>query len=193
MTSSVQQINSELLCSDARFQVQRERFRTPDGEIERAIIHHPGSVAIIAQPDPEHILMVRQYRYSLQRETIEIPAGTLGVDEDPLLAAKRELEEETGHVAGSLEQLMSLYPAVGICDELQYFYRATNLSRGQLNPDQGEFIEPLLMDRNDVMQAIAEGMICDSKTFVALSAIGFDQWTAMTEMTVTPEKAGDHA
>lgn len=181
MSASVQQINSELLCSDSRFDVCRERFATPDGEVERAIIHHPGSVAVIAQPGPDHLLMVRQYRYSLQRETIEIPAGTLGVDEDPQLAAIRELEEETGYCAGQMQEILSLYPAVGICDELQYFFRATELSRGAMNPDQGELIAPLLMDRNDIMQAIIAGTICDSKTFIALSAIGFDQWATDTK------------
>ena len=179
MSGPVQFLDATTVFEGKRFNVSRDRFTTPDGEQERAIIHHPGSVAIIAQPDDDQVLMVRQYRYALQRETLEIPAGTRNPGEPAQVTAARELTEETGYRAGRIQELCSMYPAVGICDELQYFYQAFDLEAAPMNPDEGEFVEPVIMDQAAIAKAVANGEICDAKTIFALQLIGFDLWALL--------------
>ena len=192
MSGSVQFLGATTVFEGKRFQVSRDRFATADGEQERAIIHHPGSVAILAQAAPGQLLLVRQYRYALQRETLEIPAGTRSPDEEPIQTAARELIEETGYRAGRLEQLCCLYPSIGICDELQYFFKAFDLEPAQMNPDAGEFVEPIILDQAGITQAVAAGDICDTKTILALQLIGFDVAGIESQNMAAQKKAVHH-
>ncbi len=174
MPDSIRLVDARSVFKSSRLELVEESFDTPDGEMNRAIIHHPGSVAIIAEPEAGTLLLVRQYRYSIRRETLEIPAGTLDPNEDPIVCAGRELIEETGYRAGHLEELVKLYPAIGICDELQYFFRASDLSPDSMNPDEGEFIEPEILNHQQIAEAISSGLICDSKTLLVLQFIGMN-------------------
>lgn len=173
MSQQIRLIDEEALFESERFSLFRERFATPDGDVERALVHHPGSVAIAAELEPGQLLLVRQYRYSLRRETLEIPAGTLSPGEDPRDCAGRELCEESGYQAAQLDELARIYPAVGLTDELQIFYRASGLSMAAQHPDHGEFIGPEVCNQQAVDQAIRDGLICDAKTLLGIQLLGY--------------------
>ena len=178
MPDAVQHLGGVSVFENERLRLVRERFATPDGEQERAIIYHPGAVVILAAPEPGQILMVRQYRYALQRETLEVPAGTIDAGEDPATSAARELIEETGYQAELLSEISRIYPSVGLSDEIQYFYRASGLSPAAMNPDDGELIAPEILDQSAIDQAIADGLICDAKTLLGIQLLGLS-WQAM--------------
>ena len=146
----------------------------------RDIAGHPGAVAVLAIDAEDRVLLVRQYRVAVGELLLEIPAGTLdiGADgsiEDPDLAARRELEEETGMRAGSWRKVARFYTAPGFTSELMHLYLATELTAAdgeRLGPDDDEH---LLLERMPVAEAIAaaaRGDFVDAKTLVALLWLG---------------------
>jgi ADP-ribose pyrophosphatase len=146
----------------------------------REIAGHPGAVAILAIDDQDRVLLVRQFRVAVGELLLEIPAGTLdvaddGAVEDPDLAARRELEEETGMRAGTWRKLASFYTAPGFTSELMHLYLATDLvpaDGDRLGPDEDE---QLLLERMPVSAAVAaaeRGEFADAKSLVALLWLG---------------------
>ena len=150
-----------------RFRLVDETFATPAGAITRPVIHHPGAVAILAQPTPDQVVLVHQYRYALRQWTWEIPAGTREPDEDPSATAGRELQEEAGFRAGRLDELVRFHPAPGVSDELLIVYRATGLVPVPVSPDHGELIRPEMVALAD-LPARLRGSPRDAKTLLAL-------------------------
>lgn len=143
----------------------------------REVCGHPGAVAVVALTDDGHVLLVRQFRSPAGREMLEIPAGTLNVDpltgitEDPLAAAERELEEETGHRAGSWELLTSFWTAPGFATELMHLYLARDLSRAaedRRGPEEDERLVLESLPWQEAVAAVERGDICDSKSIAAL-------------------------
>ena len=149
-----------------------ETFATSDGEVVRPVIHHPGAVAIIAQPDPASLVMVRQYRYPIRRWTLEIPAGTRVPGEAPMTTAARELQEEAGYLARELIELTRFFPAVGVSDEELILYRASGLSEVPASPEQGELVVREVIKLAAVPGLLAVGELCDAKTLIALAVLG---------------------
>lgn len=149
------------------FEVLAESIRLPSGRgQELDIVRHPGAVAIAALDDDGRLVLVRQYRHALERETLEIPAGRLEKGEEPLAAARRELEEETGLVAGRWERLRVLAPAPGFCSERVHLFRAESLREvagGGLPPDADEEIR---LERRRP-EEIVSSTIEDAKTLIA--------------------------
>lgn len=140
----------------------------PNGHpAEREVIRHPGAVAVVALNDSGEVLLVRQYRTALERVTLEIPAGKLELGEDPLLAAERELEEETGYSAMRLDYLMPVATAAGYSDELIHLYMATGLTGGAAHPDDDEFVAAEWVSLDVLVDSVLDGRIEDSKTVVA--------------------------
>ncbi len=142
----------------------------------REIAGHPGAVAILALDEEDRVLMVRQWRVAAGQALLEIPAGTLDVAddgsiEDPDLAARRELEEETGMRAGSWRLLARFYTAPGFTSELMHLYLATDLRLAdghRLGPDEDEH---LLLERlpwRDALAAADRGEVADAKSLVGL-------------------------
>ena len=149
------------------FSVDRLRVQLPDGrDAVRDVVRHPGAVAVVALTDDGRICLVRQYRTALDRVTVEVPAGKLDPGEDPLECARRELEEETGMVAERMAYLTTIASSAGFCDELIHIYMATGLSFGASNPDADEFINVDLVDLSELIDAVLDGRIEDSKTVV---------------------------
>lgn len=166
-----------LLSADPRFVHPRftlavETFATPDGEVQRPIIHHPGAVAVIAQLDPGSVVLVRQYRYAIRRETLEIPAGTREAGEDPAVTAGRELIEEAGLRAERLREVLRFLPAPGVSDEETILYRADGLSPVPTAREHGELVAPEVVALADCARLRADGLICDAKTLIALTLLG---------------------
>ena len=117
------------------------------------------------------LLMVRQYRNALDRETLEIPAGGLeSVDEPTDVAAARELEEETGYKAGKLELLITLRTTVAFCNEKIDVYVATDLKPSRQRLDEDEFINVEAWDIEELAQMVYDCKIQDGKTISALMA-----------------------
>lgn len=147
-----------LRCDDAEL---------PDGKpCKREIVEHPGGACVLCVEDG-NVVLVRQFRYAYGEELLEIPAGKLERGEDPMLAAKRELEEETGLVA-DLVPLTVLYPTPGYSNEKIYLYAAKNVRTGTKHPDEDEFLDVVKLPVETVLGLIESGAIRDGKTIVAL-------------------------
>ncbi len=147
------------------FNVNRLRVGLPDGrEALRDVVRHPGAVAIVALTDEGDICLVRQYRTSLGRVTVEVPAGKLDPGEDPLSCAHRELLEETGMVAERMAFLTTIATSVGFTDELIHIYMATGLHFDESHPDADEFINVDLVPLSELIDAVLDGRIEDCKT-----------------------------
>ena len=145
-----------------------------EGELEgrrvsREIIEHPGAAAMLAFDSDGMVIMVNQHRFPRGR-VLEIPAGTLEKGESPRDCALRELVEETGYEAGSMEPLLSYYPSIGYNTEIIHCFVATGLRPAQADPDPDEIISVERHSMRDILDMIRDGRIQDSKTICALLA-----------------------
>lgn len=136
----------------------------------REIIEHSGGSAILVEKD-DKILFVKQYRYACGEEVLEIPAGKLNAGEDPLETARRELEEESGIIAGNLQLMFEVYPSPGYTQEKIWIYKATDLKEGKVNLDEDEFLSLVWIEKEQVRKLIKDGTIKDGKTLLALLSI----------------------
>lgn len=159
----------EDLLATPRFRVVRRRQTLPDGTSHtREVILHPGAVVILPLLYPDRIIMIRNHRLAVQETLLELPAGTMELGEDPNVTAMRELEEETGYRASSLEFVQAFWMSPGILQERMHFYLATGLSQGHTQLDHGEQIEPIILDWSEVIRLVDVGEIQDAKTLVGL-------------------------
>lgn len=165
-------VSAEPLFRSDRFDLMRETFATSDGTVVRPVIHHPGAVALLAQPDPQSLVLVRQYRYPIRRWTLEIPAGTRVPGEAPEVTAARELREEAGYAATRITEVTRFFPAVGVSDEEMILYRAEGLTEVPAAPEHGELVAREIIALDRLPQLIAAGELCDAKTLIALALIG---------------------
>jgi ADP-ribose pyrophosphatase len=131
------------------------------------VLRHPGAVAIIALSDRGDILLEHQYRTSLERVVLEIPAGKLEPGEDVLDCARRELAEETGFTARELRYLTAIATAAGYSDEIIHLCIATGLEPGEPSPDSDEFLTTCWMPLDDLVNEVLDARIEDSKTVIA--------------------------
>ena len=156
--------------------VEKDRIVRGDGSTSsRDIVVHPGAVVVIALDDEGNLLLVTQYRVPCGGAMLELPAGTLdtheGVIEDPLLAAHRELEEETGYRAASMERMGGFWSAPGFSTEYLTLYLATGLSpagEGRLSPDDDEFLSLSRLHWRDAVAAVEAGVIEDAKSIAGI-------------------------
>lgn len=161
--------NAETLLQTPRFRVVRETYGTSSGANRtREIVRHPGAVVLVPLLDDGRVCLIRNYRVSVQQTLIELPAGTLEPPEPPLACAQRELIEETGYRAASMEQLHAFYLSPGILDERMHLFLATGLTAGEPHREVGEEIENLLVPLAEAVAMIFRGEIQDAKTMVGL-------------------------
>lgn len=162
--SSEQQFDGKIIT------VNLDQVRMPDGSLAmRECVLHPGGAAVLAETSLQQIILVRQYRYVCGREVLELPAGKLEGDEAPALCASRELAEETPYTAESVQLLHAFYSTPGFCNEKIHLFWAQGVqANSTLQPDEGELLELVLLDEQGVRDALAQGMIEDGKTLVAL-------------------------
>ena len=158
------------------FKLEVDRVRLPTGHVVNMdIVRHPGSVVILPMPSPDQIILIRQYRYTIDRWIWEVPAGSLKPGEDPVKAAARECEEEIGLVPHSVRRMRSFYPTPGFCDEEMIFFRCTDLRDPSPDStavkDEDEDLEPRVFGIEDARRLVAEGEIIDLKTAVGLTLI----------------------
>ena len=163
-------LKRELVANGAIIDYYQDTMLIPNGNVAKwDFIDHKGAAAVIAVRDDGKLLMVRQYRNALERETLEIPAGGLNGREEPTdVAAKRELEEETGFVCDNVELLVSIYTTVAFCNEKIDIYVAKDLKPGHQHLDEDEFINVAAYSVDELKQMILEGKIQDSKTICGI-------------------------
>lgn len=167
MSFNEKTITSEKKFEGRIFNVEILDVELPDGKKGyREIVNHPGGVGIVALTDDNKILMVRQFRKPIEKEIIEIPAGKLEKGEDPLECGKRELEEETGYKAKEFVSLGYLYPSPGFANEVTHLYLAWGLEKGNVNPDEDEYLDILEMSVEEAYSAIMKNEINDAKTVI---------------------------
>ena len=166
--------NERLVLEGERFNVYQMDLDGSDGKVyHREVIRHPGAVVLLPLTDADTVVLIRNHRATVGETLLELPAGTREPDESPEQTAARELIEETGYRAGTLNELCEFYSAPGICDELMHLYVATDLTAGQHAREAVEQIENQLVHRDEVRELIAEGAIRDAKTLVGLYAFLF--------------------
>ena len=167
--SGYKRLNRTLVSKGTIIDYYRDELLIPNGHIGMwDHIEHKGAAAALAVLDDGKILMVRQYRNSIERDTLEIPAGGLNPNEDPALAAARELKEETGFVAGHIEKLLSLYTTVAFSNEKIFIYKATDLTKDKQHLDEDEFVNVERYTLDELLEMIKDGTIQDSKTISAI-------------------------
>ena len=130
----------------------------------REIVHHHGGVSVAALDPQGRLLLVRQFRFAAGKELLELPAGKLERGEDPMAAAARELEEETGYQAQSLELLTEMIPTPGYCTEVIRIYLAKGLRPGRQHLDPEEFLSVEAMDFAKAKELALAGGFPDGKT-----------------------------
>ncbi|WP_232696227.1 NUDIX domain-containing protein [Brevibacillus daliensis] len=151
--------------------LQVDDVELPNGNLaKREIVKHQGAVAVLPISNDNKMIAVRQFRKPLERSIIEIPAGKLEKGEEPLECAKRELAEETGYTAKNITHISSFYTSPGFADELLHLYVAKDLTAGELNLDEDEFVEVLHLTLEEAKELHATGEIRDAKTVLALFA-----------------------
>jgi ADP-ribose pyrophosphatase len=167
----IKRIDRELVAKGAIIDYYRDTMQIPNGNVVKwDLIDHKGAAAVVAVREDGKLLMVRQYRNALERETIEIPAGGLnGRDEPTKDAAARELKEETGYTCDNLELLNSIYTTVAFCNEKIDIYLARGLKdQGSQHLDEDEYVNVEAYSVEELKQMIYDCKIQDSKTICGI-------------------------
>jgi len=159
------------------FTITVDRVALPNGRtVTLDMVRHRGSVVLIPMRDDSHVVLIRQYRYALDRWIWELPAGSLDPGEDPAAAAARECEEEIGLVPALVEFAGAWYPTPGFCTEVMNYYRLTGLRepdpngpRAHLDPDEDIRVHVFTLD--EAREMVRRGDIVDLKTAWGLTLV----------------------
>lgn len=172
LSESSERLNEATLSSESVFKgrlldVRRDKVRLPNGaEVTREYVVHPGAAMVVPLLADGQVLLVRQYRYPLHRAFIEFPAGKIDPGESPRQTAERELIEETGYRAGNFTELTTIHNAIGYSDERIVLYLAEDLTVGEQELDEHEFVELFTVPLSQLMAWIAAGEVTDVKTII---------------------------
>ena len=162
-------LTSEYVFKGKVIDVRRDDIEVSNGHKSvREVVEHSGGVTMLAVKDNGNVLFVKQFRYPIKEVSIELPAGKLEIGENPDLAAKRELEEETGYISDNWVKLGYIYTSVGFCDEKLHLYLAKDLKYKKQNPDEDEIIECEEYPLSKVMEMIDNGVINDAKSICTI-------------------------
>jgi ADP-ribose pyrophosphatase len=171
-TSQAQVLSSREVYRGPVFWVTVDEVIEPGGiRARRDIVHHPGSVVILALDETgtgPRLLLERQYRHAAESYLWELPAGRIDPGESELAAAKRELREETGYSASSWRRILKYYASPGFMDETMAIYLAAGLKAGSAQPEEDEFIRRRLVPVADAALMVQKGTIRDGKTIAAI-------------------------
>lgn len=164
-------LNSEIVFKGKVLSVKKDEITLPNEKTAfREVVLRGDATAVVPIDKDGNIILIKQYRHPALKEMLEIPAGMLEEGENPEICAIRELEEETSFKAKKLIHLTTMYPAVGFCTEKIYIYLAKDLTQGNFNFDEDEFITVEKYSLEDAINLIYSGEIIDSKTIVGILA-----------------------
>jgi len=169
MDLTEKKVSSRPIFAGRILDVREDTVSLPNGKTaSREIVRHPGGVGILALDDENNVLTVTQYRYAYGKLLVEIPAGKLEYGEDPREAGIRELREETGATAGRFDPMGELYPSPGYCDEIIRLYLARDLTFGDTDPDEDEFLTMQRIPFAEMVEKALSGELTDAKTVAAV-------------------------
>ncbi|MBA4180263.1 MAG: ADP-ribose pyrophosphatase [Anaerolinea sp.] len=169
MTELPSLISRETVYAGHLFNVDLDRVQMPDGVVAiRETLVHPGAVCMVPVTGEGKLLLVTQYRHAAGRRLLELPAGTLERDEEPLDAVSRELQEEVGYIPGRIEPLGGFFVAPGYTTEYIHLFTCTDLKESALDWDDDEDIEVEMRTRDEALAAIDAGEICDAKSIIGI-------------------------
>ncbi|WP_214740979.1 MULTISPECIES: NUDIX hydrolase [unclassified Exiguobacterium] len=170
-------IEREVIYQGKIFDVEKHVVSLPNGNTSvRELVYHNGAVAVLVIDESDKIVMVEQYRKAFESMSLEIPAGKLEKGEEPVSSAERELAEETGYTAESLEKIFSFYGAPGFCSERVDVFVARGLSAGEMNLDEDEFLNVKRYSFDEAVDLLNRGVITDAKTIMAI------QWWQLSRL-----------
>ena len=172
--NDAERLDSDRVYTGKVFNIDRDRVTMPNGRtVTVDIVRHSKSVVVAPVPEPGKLMLIRQYRYPVNKFLWELPAGSVDPGEQPEQAARRECHEEIGLVPQTVVRLTALYPTPGYCDEEMIFFRVSGLetSDEQAHVDEDEDIEVRTFDLRDVRDMARRGEIVDMKTIVALTLL----------------------
>jgi ADP-ribose pyrophosphatase len=168
---------SDVIYHGRVFNITVDQVAYPDGRVVKMeCVRHRGSVVLLPMTAPDRVLLVRQYRYVVDRWLWELPAGTLEPNETLEAAALRECHEEVGKIAGHAQKLLSLFPSPGFCDEEMHFFALTGLrdrraDEPAAHQDPDEILNVREFSVNDVREMVRAGEIADMKTVVGMTLV----------------------
>lgn len=161
-------IKSEIVYEGPIFKVRKHIVNSVAGESVRDVLEHSGGVVMIAVTDDGKILMEEQFRKPLDKVILELPAGKLEPGEEPEKAALRELAEETGYRAGTIEHIVTYTPTCGYSNEYLHVFVCKDLTPGETNLDDTEDIDVVEYTADELIDLIMSKQIIDSKTLVGI-------------------------
>src|SRR5574341_1432452 len=161
-------LKSETLLQGRAFKIRRDYLKMPNGgETRLEIIEHGGSVVLIPIDDEGNLLFVRQYRHAAGKDLLELPAGTRDGDEPFEECAAREIREETGMEASTLQKVGEFYLAPGYSSEFMVVYLATGLKENPLDADEDEFLQVEKIPLKRAIQMAEQGDVPDAKSLAS--------------------------
>ncbi|MDP3717841.1 MAG: NUDIX hydrolase [Acidobacteriota bacterium] len=174
---TAKRLSRTLIYEGRIFRFEIDRVILPGGHtIDMEIVRHPGSVVLLPVPSPGTIILIRQYRYAIDRYIWELPAGTLKPGEDPAAAAARECEEEIGLAPARVTRLGGYFPTPGFCDEEMTYCLCEELRPpapdSTVRKDEDEEIEPRTFTVAEARAMVTSGEIVDLKTLAGLALLG---------------------
>ncbi len=165
-------LESKLVYEGREVKLRLDTVVLPSGrKTTREVVEHVDCVAVVALDSEDNVLLVRQFRKPAERVLLEIPAGGIEPGEQPIQCALRELEEETGYIAGKLERLGGFYSSPGFCTEYLYLFLATELQKGASGAEEDEAIEVVPIPLAEIPNLISSGEICDAKSIAGFFAL----------------------
>lgn len=168
----IKRLSRDLVHKGAIIEYYQDTMQLPNNNIAKwDFIKHKGAAAVVPVLDDGRLVMVHQYRNALERETVEIPAGGLNTSDEPTMdAAIRELSEETGYTAETIEILLTIRTTVAFCNEKIDIYVAKGLTPGNQHTDEDEYVDVKAYTVDELLSMIYSGQIEDSKTIAAILA-----------------------
>ena len=164
-------LNRNVIYEGKILRLELDQVECENGKLAyREIVRHNGGAAILCIRQDNKVLLIKQFRYAYNEVLYEIPAGKLEKEEEPLCAAQREFEEETGKLALDMSYLTTIYPTCGYTNEKIYLYLVTKYEPSKPHLDEDEFVEPIWIDLKEVFEMIQNGIIKDAKTICAIQA-----------------------
>ena len=162
-------LSSQLIYDGRVVKLRVDTVRMPSGrETRREIVEHRDCVAIVAVDADDNVLLVKQFRKSVEKELLEIPAGGIDPGEDPVTTVRREMQEETGYLPRKVERLGGFYSSPGFCTEYLHLYLATDLTPSPLYAEDTESIKLTRVPISQIPSLITSGKIGDAKSIAGL-------------------------
>ena len=162
-------LSSEQVYDGRAIKLRVDTVEKPSGKTTtREIVEHGDCVAVVPLDTKDNVLMVRQFRKAIDKNLLEIPAGGVEPDEQPIACVRRELQEEIGYLPNKIDKLGGFYAAPGYCTEYLHLYLATKLVSSKLEAEDTEDIEVVRVPLSKIPDLINAGEICDAKSIAGL-------------------------